>query len=198
MTNSRNPLIVALIIILLVSISFNVILFNNYKDIKTDQEATNDSIIMFGVRAKLMQYTDTYDYIARFLRNPKKTPEQSEIFKNYMDGTIYFLMSGTTSNIATAVAYKDDDRLKNVFYELADVIYAVRFFSENLEKMTDLEIEELAKVYANLFELLYGNNQENSFTYYIVHNELDNPKLDRIINEIHSNTNYILTEYSSR
>ncbi len=195
MTNPRNKLVVALIIVLLVSISFNIILFNNYKEIKADQEATDDSIIFFGVRAKLFQYTDTYHYIAKFLSNPKKTPEQSEKFKNFMDGTIYFLMNETNSDIATAVAYKDDDRLKTVFDELRCAILTMKSISKNLAEMTDLEIEELAKVYGNLFELLNENNQEDSFTYNLVHNKLDDPNLDRIINEIHSNTNYILTEY---
>jgi len=171
------------VIVLVMLLISNVIFISKYLDERNDQEILKGDLGYF-MKLKLRKQCDVFYYIVKYLENPMRYT--SPVFKgedefySYLEGIDFFFQDDMFA-MFNEILFEDKPELKDT---LSDLSVAIVMTEEIFENSSEEEKELLLDVYKHLEYLLNENNKENSLTYYMDLDKLDDPRLDKIIEEI--------------
>lgn len=181
----NKPLIVVfsvLIIVLLVSLCQT---YQNYRDIQ-DKDAVTTDYLNYLIVLRLGRQSDIYFMCNHYLQEIETQTSQTNDLAQYLAGVKVFTQQEMIDGVYE-IMLSDYEDLQELIRRICG---SNNISVDKINKMTSKEIKSIEKIYIELSEYLNRNNKEESLTYYILHEDLENnnvaEQVDVLINEINA------------
>lgn len=189
MTKNTKFLLTMCVVLLLISLTFNIILLNKMES--NNIHKAYHGYFPYLLVTKLDRQSHILDYIGIYCNKVQDGEMTVGELKFYLKGVKHYTQNDIFAGLHN-ILYESNEGIKDTLIEISGVICTT---DEIIEYASLNDLDELSEIYAELGNLLDRNNKEDSLTYYLLKNSYDD---SNSFNKVLKKVNSILSDYRSK